>query len=636
MARNSLAAAFLIALSLMATGCGDAPSSVTSPAAKSSAEKSPVQESGSPLGVQLAAQRQVPTDLTLPESQREYLWELEHHSNVLNQHGFKRIGAQLKARDAAALKSHLASDFEGQLLDTGASNPDSPKPSSTDSVPPNSVESVSVPPLRYGASTLNAERFVEATHPLRPATADEFVAWLVSLAEPYAEILGTQFGVKRIGPVREGEVDGPWWVWCTLRLWGKTPEGGQRETTIVLSLTMERPEEERLAQPGWLQTAKVLQAGHSTTPRFLFRDVTKETGLDVESLYENWNTEDKLQLTGGIYATDFDQDGLVDLLITDEGKNLETLYRGTREGKFENVTSRMGLEDATLLPRTSICAAFVDLDGDGWDDLITGDGVIRKNDGGKQFVDVTGRSNFALTALVGQPRFGPAICGIIPADFDRDGKLDLYLTRIGTKPTSWLLETNTTYLPNQLLRNVGDWRFEDVTRKFGVDGEGRSCFSAAWLDANNDLWPDLYVINEFGDGVLYVNEQGKGFQTQDVEDQVSDFGSMGLAAGDIDNDGNIELYVAAMYSKAGSRIIGNLPDSTYDPAVMRRLRSLVDGSELYRNEGNLKFRASGQDDLVHDAGWAWGPLFADFDNDGWLDLYATAGYMSRDRAKPDG
>ena len=57
---------------------------------------------------------------------------------------------------------------------------------------------------------------------------------------------------------------------------------------------------------------------------------------------------------------------------------------------------------------------------------------------------------------------------------------------------------------------------------------------------------------------------------------------------------------------------------------------------FYRNVGGLQFEAVGRQWQVHDVGWAWGPVLADFDNDGWLDIYATAGYISRDRNKPDG
>ena len=67
-----------------------------------------------------------------------------------------------------------------------------------------------------------------------------------------------------------------------------------------------------------------------------------------------------------------------------------------------------------------------------------------------------------------------------------------------------------------------------------------------------------------------------------------------------------------------------------------KLDRLISGSEFYQNDGGLNFRAEATRLQIHDVGWAWGPTLADINNDGWLDLFATAGYMSRDRTKPDG
>jgi hypothetical protein len=91
-----------------------------------------------------------------------------------------------------------------------------------------------------------------------------------------------------------------------------------------------------------------------------------------------------------------------------------------------------------------------------------------------------------------------------------------------------------------------------------------------------------------------------------------------------------------MYSKAGMRVIGNLKPGTYPENVMARLRTLVSGSQLHRNQGGLKFEQKGKEWQVADCGWAYGAALIDLDNDGWLDLYATAGFISRDRTKPDG
>jgi hypothetical protein len=75
---------------------------------------------------------------------------------------------------------------------------------------------------------------------------------------------------------------------------------------------------------------------------------------------------------------------------------------------------------------------------------------------------------------------------------------------------------------------------------------------------------------------------------------------------------------------------------TYPEEVMAKIRSFVKGSELHRNLGGLRFEQKGLAWQVADVGWAYGAVLADLDNDGWLDIHATAGYMSRSRTEPDG
>src|SRR5262249_44498330 len=161
-------------------------------------------------------------------------------------------------------------------------------------------------------------------------------------------------------------------------------------------------------------------------------------------------------------------------------------------------------------------------------------------------------------------------------------------------------------------------------------------FTAAWLDANNDGWPDLHVINEFGDGVLLINNRDGTFRPRPLADHPADFGSMGLAVGDVDNDGNVDLYCANMFSKAGTRVIGNVKPDAYPADVMRKVRRFVAGSQLHLTRGGGKFEQVGESMQVAAVGWAYGPCLADLDNDGWLDVYATAGYISRSRTEPDG
>jgi hypothetical protein len=275
----------------------------------------------------------------------------------------------------------------------------------------------------------------------------------------------------------------------------------------------------------------------------------------------------------------------------------------------------------------SFKAAWADLDGDGWDDLILHDQVYR-NESGASFADVTTRCVPLLPATRSS---------ILVGDYDLDGKLDLYFTRSGPPGNmSWLDGISSGAQGNRLYRNLGDWKFEDVTKKSGTRGGYRSTFTAAWLDANDDGWPDLHVPNEFGDGALFIHQRDGTFKPQPLADRPADFGTMGLAVGDVNNDGRIDIYCANMYSKAGTRVIGNMKPDSYPPKVMEKLRRFVAGSQLHLNKGGGQFEQVGPQKQLASVGWAYAPVLADLDGDGFLDIYATAGYISRDRTKPDG
>ncbi len=223
------------------------------------------------------------------------------------------------------------------------------------------------------------------------------------------------------------------------------------------------------------------------------------------------------------------------------------------------------------------------------------------------------------------------------ADYDRDGKLDLYATRTGSgTDRSWLEGRSGPDAGNHLFRNKGNWQFEDVTKASGTDGDFRSTFTAVWLDANDDGWPDLHVPNEFGNGVLLENRGDGTFRPHPLGPGPVDFGTMGIAAGDVDNDGRIDLYCANMYSKAGRRIIGNLSSGVYQESVMAQMRRFVAGSQMHLNKEDFRFEQAGERLQVNAVGWAYGPALADLDNDGWLDVFGTAGQISRDRSRPDG
>jgi hypothetical protein len=328
-------------------------------------------------------------------------------------------------------------------------------------------------------------------------------------------------------------------------------------------------------------------------------------------------------------VADVDDDGREDVLVTDAQGTF--LFRGLEGGRFEEVTAAFGLPRAL---KQVANAAFADFDNDGRVDLLLDYRVFR-NVEGRRFEDLT-----ETIAAKTQFRFGGTALGLAVGDYDRDGRIDVYVSRSNGPKGSRYGRNSWIDGPggpgNQLWRNLGDWKFEDVSDAANARGGRRSVFTSAWLDANNDQWPDLYVINEFGGGVLLLNQTNGTFQEQPLIDDPGDFGSMGMAVADYDNDGHIDIYTCNMSSKSGRRVFENLSAGTYPPEVWAKIKRFVTGSELYRNQGGLQFRRAGQALRVQGVGWAYGAAFFDLDNDGWQDLYGCAGFMSVNKEEPDG
>lgn len=553
---------------------------------------------------------------SLEKKDQEYLWDLEHHSNLLVQYGLRDVGLAVVGQHVKDLAEQFSPDFAGETFSDARKI---------------AIDDALISSVRRNADHSETRR-IEKT---------ELVEFLVSLAQPLGDSARFRFDIKRIFPRDRQRLGELWTALVMLRVWNDRVVAAPQEVTLLFRLVFERPSKERFSSGGWIHGLKLLQVAQSRSQSPLFREVAADLGIDSSRFYDNWNETLKKENPGGIYACDFNRDNCVDLLITD-GRNppaepdVLCLYQGLAEGGFRDVTQQMGLDAARYREVRGIHAVFVDLDNDGWEDLVFSRGDIWKNQAGKRFVHWRVASSYYQVTGGGAVEAREEFGGITVADYDRDGLVDLYVHRSGGTPKSWIEDVFDSPIRNLLLRNLGDWKFENVTQRAGTDGGGRVVFSSAWFDSNNDSWPDLYVINEFGDGILYVNRQDGTFEEVDVDPKTDDFGSMGIATGDIDNNGHIDLYLGGMYSKAGSRVIGNLPEGIYPDEVVDKLDRLISGSEFYQNDGELNFRAEATRLQIHDVGWAWGPTLADFNNDGWLDLFATAGYMSRDRTKPDG
>jgi hypothetical protein len=312
------------------------------------------------------------------------------------------------------------------------------------------------------------------------------------------------------------------------------------------------------------------------------------------------------------------------------GSTRLSLYRNQGDGSFADVAPAVVTPAGFDIAATGL--VFFDADNDGDPDLwisgIRGDRFYR-NDDCRQLIDVTAGAGIAQ----GRWSSMPAV-----ADYDRDGFLDVYVVRMGD-------HQHTAPEPNwdagngerdALYRNNGDGTFSDVTDAAGIAGRTWG-LAGAWGDYDDDGDPDMYVGNEFGVNALYRNN-GDGTFTDVAEGAgARDRGAaMGVAWGDYDGDGHLDLFVSNMY--ANSRWALFHPE--FPPPVPWYLtwvpRSDIDavteelsrGSTLLRNNGDGTFADISEQAQVRDSQWGWGAEFLDYNNDGHLDIFATNGFVT--------
>lgn len=541
--------------------------------------------------------------LAIDDAERKLLWEIEHEGLVLAKEGFSVIAKAVIKADRAVLENTLAANFTAET------------PSARDE-------------LAFDSDFATAVR--RESDRRDPLTAEAFVSDIMNMRANFEDRPKVKLALMALKPADRDRPEGAWSGGCQFRVWGHTKTGKPAEFIAYWTYEIDRPDASRLAAGKWLRKCSITRRQWSEAPKRLFAQVARERGIATDLAYDNWDMpkDELIPITGGVYLTDYDRDGCLDMLVSDVRGIW--LYQGMPDGKFRMVNELVGLTvpEPNQVHQRATAVAFADIDNDGWEDLILGSSVL-KNHEGKRFINQTYRTAIELLAS--------KVIGFALADYDGDGLVDIYVLNEGTaKSDSWIEGRTGLARSNRLWRNLGGFRFEDATEKTGVDGGGRSAFTAAWLDADGDHRPDLYVINEFGNGVLYLNRPGRRFEQASLYDGPSDFGTMGVAAGDIDNDGKTDLYLANMYSKAGNRIINNLRPDAYSPDIMARMKRFVTGSELYRNLGGNKFDRLGAAMHVADVGWAYGPALADINNDGYLDIFATSGFVSQSRDDPDG
>ncbi len=387
----------------------------------------------------------------------------------------------------------------------------------------------------------------------------------------------------------------------------------------------------------------------SDAPQFV--DVAHDAGVDFMNQYYPAFLNQKMAFgmirygPGGISAVDYDNDGFYDLFVPDGVAS--RLFRNNGDGTFADVTAAAGLAG---LDGVSV-GVFADYDNDGFKDLFVSrtfkHNQLFHNNGNGTFTDVTAKSGIGDDCCTTVASWG---------DYDNDGLLDLYVGRYldpRTKiPTTFYARNGE---PNQLYHNNGDGTFTNVTEKAGV-GDMGLCLGTVWGDYDDDGFLDLYVVNDFGRKTLYHNNRNGTFTDVTVKSGTLDYGAgMSASFGDYDNDGKLDIYVANIRSESRwfaepptvmalhveQLAAGRLDDATCR-STSRSSGSPASVSWTCSSRWRPATRccataATGRSRTrpwkagANPIGWFWGSSFADFDNDGWLDIYAADGWVYNDR-----
>ena len=331
----------------------------------------------------------------------------------------------------------------------------------------------------------------------------------------------------------------------------------------------------------------------------------------------------------GVAAGDYDGDGFDDLYICQPSGLPNRLYRNRGDGSFEDVTEKAGVG---VLDGTA-CALFADFENKGQQDLL-----VVCGSGPLLFLN-QGDGTFAIKRNAFQFKQQPqgTFTHAAVADYDRDGRLDIYLCLysyyLGLDqyhyPVPYFDARNGP--PNFLLHNEGNATFVDKTEAAGLNAENdRYSFACAWGDYKSNGMPDLYVANDFGRSNLYRNNGDGTFTAVSREAEVQDPGAgMSACWADVNNDGHQDIYVANMWSAAGQRVAEQKSFQEKAPQEIRALyQRHARGNSLYRNQGDGKFRNVAAQSGVEMGRWAWCSDAWDFDHDGYADIYVANGYIS--------
>ncbi|MGB2634856.1 MAG: CRTAC1 family protein [Candidatus Acidiferrum sp.] len=354
-----------------------------------------------------------------------------------------------------------------------------------------------------------------------------------------------------------------------------------------------------------------------------FTNVTRSAGIKFTHFKGNKGTSINLEEFGpGVCVADFDGDGWQDIYFVnardlyDRGIKVQNaLYHNNGDGTFTDVTDKAGVPGTGF----GLGCVWGDYDNDGHPDLFVtqyGRNVLYHNNGDGTFTDVTDKAGVAGMD------FGTYFhSGAVFFDYDRDGKLDLYVGSYVAFPpgaqrycklgglTSSCPPSAYQGSPSILYHNNGDGTFTNVTKKAGIYQPNGKNLAVGVGDYDNDGWPDLFVANDGISAYLYHNEHNGTFKEDGsitgmaFTAQGLTMAAMCISLGDYNNDGWLDLFISDFQGSS---------------------------DHVWKNDGHGLF-----DEVSDSAGitspthsvLSFGGGFFDYDNDGWLDLFIANGHV---------
>ncbi len=346
---------------------------------------------------------------------------------------------------------------------------------------------------------------------------------------------------------------------------------------------------------------------------------------------------------GGVAIGDVNGDGLQDIYFTGN-MTPNRLYLNKGDMVFEDITTAAGVAGREGPWTTGVTMA--DVNGDGLLDIyVCYSGKLPPEKRANQlFINGGAAANGVPQFTEQAAQYGldsPSnSTQAVFFDYDRDGDLDMFLLNHNPESLPVLDDISTAMLIKEkdpqrgvrFFRN-DNGRFQDVTEKAGFLSSSLSYgLGAGVADINGDGWPDIYISNDYDiPDYLYINNQNGTFtdQLKTSIGHASHF-SMGSDIADINNDGFPDIYTLDMLPADNRRQKLLFSPDNYEKFEL----NLKSGfhyqymrNMLQLNNGNGTFSEAGQLAGLSNTDWSWAPLFADYDNDGWKDLFVTNGYL---------